>query len=248
VSDIACPQQLGGLNKNRANMFFTADGSYLLVNSSKDSMRALGQRRRALQYNLWTYSNWLAVVSLLLLRGPSLMPSKDILSLLRGGDRRTIGHSDQVAAIVSRKPGLFPKLIAGLWSSDPIVRMRAADAAEKVTRKSRELLRPCKKELLGLLIETKEQELRWHLAVMIPRLILNANERQIAAAALKGFLADRSAIVKTFALQGLTDLAVDDADTRRGVIEVLRKATRKGTPAMRARSRKLLFHLERLTL
>ena len=162
------------------------------------------------------------------------MPSKDILTLLRGGDRRTIGHSDQVAAIVSRKPGLFPKLLAGLWSSDPIVRLRAADAAEKVTRKNRELLRPYKKELPGLLIETDEQELRWHLAVMIPRLVLNARERQIAADALKGFLEDRSSIVKTFALQGLTDLAVDDADMRPGVIEVLRQATRKGTPAMSA--------------
>jgi hypothetical protein len=101
------------------------------------------------------------------------MPRKDILSLLQGGDRRTIGRSDQVAAIVSKNEGLFPKLIAGLWSEDPRVRMRAADATEKVTRKHRELLQPYKKELLGLMAEAKEQELQWHLAVMVPRLLLN---------------------------------------------------------------------------
>jgi len=62
-----------------------------------------------------------------------------------------IGRSDQVAAMVSKAPELFPELIAGLWSEDPLVRMRAADAAEKVTRKNRELLLPYKRELLGLM-------------------------------------------------------------------------------------------------
>jgi hypothetical protein len=134
------------------------------------------------------------------------MPRKDILSLLQGGDRRTIGRSDQVAAIVSKNEGLFPKLIAGLWSEDPRVRMRAADATEKVTRKHRELLQPYKKELLGLMAEAKEQELRWHLAVMVPRLLLNARERQLASSWLNSYREDRSSIVKTFALQGLADL------------------------------------------
>ena len=169
------------------------------------------------------------------------MPRKNILPLLEGGNRRTIGRSDQVAAIVSKDPGLFPRLIAGLWSEDPLVRMRAADATEKVTRRNRELLRPYKKELLGLMAEAKEQELRWHLAVMVPRLLLNAKERQVATSLLNSYLEDRSSIVKTFALQGLADLAQDDPSIRPGVIEVLRESTRNGTPAMKARSRKLLL-------
>ena len=57
--------------------------------------------------------------------------------------------------MVSKDPGLFPQLIAGLWSEDPLVRMRAADAAEKVTRENHEFLQPYKKELLGLMAETK---------------------------------------------------------------------------------------------
>ena len=105
------------------------------------------------------------------------MPRKDILLLLRGGDRRTIGRADEVVAIVSKDPGLFPELIAGLWSEDSLVRMRAADAAEKVTRENPELLRPYKKELLGLMAEAGEQELRWHLAAMVPRLPLNPGSR-----------------------------------------------------------------------
>ena len=172
------------------------------------------------------------------------MVRQDILAFLRGGDRRTIGHSNRVAAIVSKDPKLFPQLIAGLWSPDPLVRMRAADAAEKVTRKQRRLLDPYKKELLGLLTEAQEQELRWHLAVMVPRLLLDPKEQQLAMSSLDRYLGDDSSIVKTFALQGLADLAETEPSFRPRVVETLREAARKGTPAMRARSRKLLIHLE----
>lgn len=168
------------------------------------------------------------------------MPRRNILSLLKGGDRRAIGRSDEVAALVSAKPRLFPALIAGLRSADPLIRMRAADAAEKVTREHSEFLRAYKKELLGLMSEATEQELRWHLAVMIPRLPLNAKERKIALSWLNRYLEDRSSIVKTFALQGLTDLAQAEPAILPTVIEILRGATRNGTPAMKARSRKLL--------
>ena len=174
------------------------------------------------------------------------MPARRILDLLKDGDRRSIGRSDQVATMVSKNLELFPKLIVGLWSQDPLVRMRAADAAEKVTRKNPELLTPYGKKLLGLLSETTEQELRWHLAVMVPRLRLNSNERKRALSSLNSYLQDRSSIVKTFALQGLADLARDDRSIRSTVIEILREATRSGTPAMKARSRKLLPGLERV--
>ena len=168
-----------------------------------------------------------------------------ILELLAGGDRRSIGRADKVAAIVSKNPARFPGLIDGFWSEDPLVRMRAADAAEKASRKNPGLLAPHKAELLGLMAETGQQELRWHLAVMVPRLVLNAKERQRAAAFLKDYLDDRSSIVKTFALQGLADLGQQDPDMRVPVIDLLHRAECSGTPAMKARSRKLLAQLER---
>jgi len=147
---------------------------------------------------------------------------------------------------VSDNPKIFPKLVVGLWSADALVRMRAADATEKVTREHPEFLRPYKQKLLGLMSEAREQELRWHLAVMIPRLLLNARERQIAISSLNRYLDDRSSIVKTFALQGLADLAQNEPRILPRVVEILREATRNGTPAMKARSRKLLTRLERI--
>jgi len=147
--------------------------------------------------------------------------------------------------MVLMNPGLFPELIPGLWSKDPVIRMRTVDAVEKVTRKKPELLMSYKKELLGLMAEAKDAELRWHLAVVVPRLPLNSKERQRVASTLERYLADRSSIVKTFALQGLADLALSDRAMRAAVIEILHETARNGTPAMKARSRKLLRKTER---
>jgi hypothetical protein len=172
------------------------------------------------------------------------MPSEDILSALGGGDRRSTGRADEVAALVADEPRLFPKLMAGLWSTDPLIRMRAADAVEKVTRTRCELLRPYKKELLGLAAEASQQEVRWHLAAMLPRLALTGCERQAAIFSLRSYLDDHSSIVKTFALQGLAELAEQEPRVQPEVVELLRQAERNGTPAMRARSRKLLKRFE----
>jgi hypothetical protein len=173
------------------------------------------------------------------------MARNRIIVMLEGGDRRSIGRSDRVAKLVRADRRLFAKLMAGLWSEDPLVRMRAADAAEKVTREKPEWLAAYSRELLGLLAETKEQEVRWHLAMMVPRLELNAKERQAVIATLNRYLEDCSSIVRTFALQGLVDVAKDEPSIRPTVVETLRQATRRGTPAMKARSRKLLQQLER---
>ncbi len=138
---------------------------------------------------------------------------------------------------------LFATLIAGLWNDDPLVRMRAADAAEKVTRQMPELLVPHKKELLGLMAEADQAELRWHLSVLAPRLPLNSKELELVSSLLKSYLQDRHSIVKTLALQGLADLAQTEPSIRVEVKEILQQACRTGTAAMKARSRKLLKSL-----
>jgi len=126
-----------------------------------------------------------------------------------------------------------------MWSDDPIVRMRAADASEKVSGRNRKLLQPFKSELLGLLGEATQQELRWHLAQMVPRLNLSGMQRHRAAKYLREYLKDRSSIVKTFALQALADMAQDDAILRTEVRSFVDAYARSGTSAMRARCRKL---------
>jgi hypothetical protein len=57
---------------------------------------------------------------------------------------------------------------------------------------------------------------------------------------LQLYLDDRSSIVKTFALQALTDLSQNDDALRAKVKQLLEAAVHSGTPAMRARARNLL--------
>src|SRR6267154_3710814 len=172
------------------------------------------------------------------------MRRQDIATLLRGRDRRSIGRSDEVKRLVLRQPERFPELVKCLWDEDPVIRMRAADAAEKVTLAHPELLNPYKQELLGLLDEAEQIELRWHLALMLPRLTLSAQERARAAASLQRYLEDRSSMVKTFALQGLADFARQDAQLREPAQRIIEESLRTGTAALKARARKLLKELQ----
>jgi hypothetical protein len=173
---------------------------------------------------------------------------RDLLALLEGGDRRSIGRADEAAKLAEIDPRLFKQLIRGLWTPDAVVRMRAADAAEKASRRIPELLRPFKTELLGLLAETTQQELRWHLAQMVPRFPLTAAERRSAVTSFQEYLSDTSSIVRIFAMQALADFAETDEKLRVEVVDLIRVLSRTGTPAMRARGRKLLAHLERLSV
>jgi len=178
--------------------------------------------------------------------GRRLLPlsKAGLLSRLQGGDRRSIGRSNEVTGLVLKHPRLFSALVEGMWHQDSRVRMRAADVVEKVSRSEPVWLKPFKVELLGLMAETRQHELRWHLALIAPRLPLTAQERRRAVEMVHCYLEDRSSIVKTFAMQGLADLASSDAELRPAIIELLRKLTGSGTPAMKARGRKLLSQLQ----
>jgi hypothetical protein len=172
------------------------------------------------------------------------MRRQAIAAVLKGGDRRSIGKSNQIAKLVLSEPARFAELFKCLWDKDPIVRMRAADAAEKVTVTHPEFLQPHKQELLGLLAEAEQIELRWHLALMAPRLELTALERQRAAKTLWRYLDDHSSIVKTFALQALADLAKRDASLAEIAKSTLEESLQTGTAAIKARARKLLKEIK----
>jgi hypothetical protein len=47
-------------------------------------------------------------------------------------------------------------------ADDPVLRSRAADAAEKVSRRRPELLAAHKRRLLGHVAEVPQQGVRWH--------------------------------------------------------------------------------------
>lgn len=164
----------------------------------------------------------------------------ELLALLTGGDRRSTGRSEEVVQIVLADPARFGEVFAGLEDPDPLLRMRAADALEKVTARRPELLRPYKTDLLDLAARAGQQEVRWHLAQMLPRLDLDSTERQAAFESLVRYLDDRSRIVVTFAMQALADLAQADPALMLEVLPHIERLAQSESPAIRSRGKKLL--------
>ena len=168
-----------------------------------------------------------------------------LLQKLDGGDRRSIGRSEEVVADVLADPALFDVAFHGMRCDNPLIRMRAADAVEKITAQRPAYLRPYKSLLLDEIAAIEQQEVRWHVAQMLPRLELTEAERLRAFDILIGYLDDESRIVKTFSMQALADLAVQDAALTARVTPILEAQMRVGSPAMQSRGRKLLKKLRK---
>jgi hypothetical protein len=169
----------------------------------------------------------------------------DVLKKLEGGDRRSIGRVDEVVAEVLNDPSLFEVVFHAMPGDDPIIRMRSADAVEKITAKHPEYLQPYKKKLIQQVAKVDQQEVRWHVAQMFPRLELSKEEQAVVVEILLDYLNDKSKIVKTFSMQALADFAERDASLRPKVIQLLEELTTTGSPAMKSRGRKLLEKLKR---
>lgn len=169
---------------------------------------------------------------------------ESILRKLEGGDRRSIGRVSEVVAEALSNPALFDVLFEGILNEDPILRMRCADAVEKITAKHPEYLRHYKDRLIGEVAQINQQEVRWHVAQMFSRLELNGDDRKAVLEILLGYLRDESKIVKTFSMQALADLAEGDVSLWPQVIDLLEELARTGSPAMKSRGRKLLGKLK----
>jgi hypothetical protein len=175
---------------------------------------------------------------------PMTATTHPLLAMLAGGDRRSIGRAAAAAAHAEKQPELLLVLIEGMGCADPLIRMRCADAAEKATREHPERLQPHKAALLGRPAEIDQQELHWHLAQMWPRLRLTPAEQRFVWSRLCSWLASPSHIVRTCAMQGLHDLAREDAARRPEAVRLIRQQLGSGIPAVQARGRKLLAALE----
>ncbi len=179
-----------------------------------------------------------------------MVKTESIRSMLSEGKGRiSVGRAEEVAAVVLAQPKYASRLMECLWDSDPGVVNRAAHALERVTRDGlpvpTAILNSWKTSVLGLMAEAAENKLRWHLALIVPRLTLTHPECRRAAETLQVWLEDRSSsIVKTMSMQGLADLTRQDLSLLSEVLDMLRIQSRTGTAAMRARGRILLSRLE----
>jgi hypothetical protein len=164
----------------------------------------------------------------------------NIRFLLQDGDRRTIGKVSAVLRAVLTNPQLTSSLVQCLFDTEPPVRMRAADALEKLSRERVAELQSYANQFVDLLERSTQPEVLWHFALLLPRLQLDAAGRRRTSEALQRFLHSESSILKTCALQGLADLALQEPTLIPVIVDLLESSESSGTPAMKARSRILL--------
>jgi len=168
----------------------------------------------------------------------------NILKKLRGGDLRSIGQANEVARAVEDNPALFETIFSGLTDDDPIVRMRSADAIEKVTQNKPDLLSGYTSKVIAMLTTSNQQEVCWHMAQISPRLKYTPKEELEIVESLKECLRHNSKIVQVSAMESLATIAERNKSILTEVVELIEVQLKTGSPAVQSRGRKLLHRLE----
>ncbi|MFK3986687.1 hypothetical protein [Exiguobacterium mexicanum] len=168
----------------------------------------------------------------------------DIREVLSGGDLRSVGHVDEVVTFVGNDPDRFSELMTVLTDDRPVVRMRSADAMEKVTRHYPALLQAHQASLFEQLQIATQQEVRWHLAQLMPRMTWTEEEASDIVRVLTDWIAaETSAIVIVNALQAMFDLSAMHPRFRDELKALLETQLAAGSPAVKSRAKKLLHKL-----
>ena len=160
--------------------------------------------------------------------------------MLAPGDLRMKGNSEKVVARILANNKELDLLITCLDEEGDALRMRCCDAMEKLSRVHPQWFTRYKARLLKAATMSRQKEVRWHLAQIIPRLSLTPSQQRQAYTIFQTYLSDTSSIVKAFAMQALVDLAQLDSSLMNETRKTIQSLTKTGTPAMQSRGRQLL--------
>ena len=169
------------------------------------------------------------------------MSDYNLATKLSGGRSCSTKQALAVAAEVLARPELFAELFGGLAHENSLTRMRAAYALAKVADARPDLLALYKDRLIDHLAAPDNSHLcRACLLRTLHKFALTPDDIDLLKDMLRDFMHSKSSIVKTFSLQLLVDFAAMDERLRPEIMPLLWNALERGTPAMRARARKLL--------
>jgi len=159
---------------------------------------------------------------------------------LKGSDLRSIGKANEIAlSIITQND--FDELFEGFYDSDRKVVMRTADTIEKVTLHNADFLQKHKNELIDLLNSSENIELKWHLALLLPRLNLKENEIGMVWHTLTKWATDKkeSKIVRVNSIQGLCNLLQQRPELLQDFSLTLTEVEKDNIASINARIRKI---------
>ena len=131
------------------------------------------------------------------------------------------------------------ELVGRLRSGDKAVVERAARTLKKISEADGAALFPWYKALIDDAFRATDVRVQWNLTLVLGRLPLRGRDKAVVVDLMFERLRDKSGLNRTCALQALMDLSVNDVALRRRVRPILDEFVENGTPAMKARAKKL---------
>ena len=130
-------------------------------------------------------------------------------------------------------------LVRELFGDDVEVRKRAADVARRITERDGRLLEPYADELAGLLeiLPAGENRTRWHLGLVVAKVAHTREQRLRAARLMELLMEDQSNVARCSAVEGIGLLSIKETSLREIAEEMIERALREGTLAMKCRAR-----------
>ena len=137
-------------------------------------------------------------------------------------------------------------LVEMMFGEKPELRKRAADVARRITEEDAGPLERHADELAGLLAEisVEESRTRWHLGLVVARVAHTREQRLRAARLMELLMEEESNVARCSAVEGIGLLASEEGSLREVAEEMISRALREGTCAMKVRARHAKRRLE----
>ena len=156
--------------------------------------------------------------------------------LLSGGDLRSISGANNVLQLIHNQED-FDILFEYLYNGDRLITMRAVDSIEKISKKHNTFLNKYKLNILELLRNAEDKELKWHLAQLVSRLNLNNTEQKKVFKILAQWVQnkDESKIVRVNSIQALSEISYNNESLGKNLEKILNDIAKENIPSINAR-------------
>lgn len=173
------------------------------------------------------------------------MAEKFAEMLAAEGHANSLGRVDEVIEFVLHDKSRLDELYGCLFNEDAWVRMRAADALEKICRHHPGWLLPYIDRLQDELAASTQPSIQWHLAQIYSQVDLTPNQKRVAIHWLKQLLSTKEIdwIVAANAMDALVQFTRDGSFSVAEVIPLLRTQQKHKSKAVIKRANKLLTEL-----
>lgn len=165
--------------------------------------------------------------------------------LTTGGKTNSLGEVTSVIAIVLEDKSRLTELYDCLFNQDAWVRMRAADAIEKICRAYPEWLTPYIDRFNENLADSTQPSILWHLAEMYGELELTDAQKSFAITWLKQQLSSKDIdwIVASNAMGTLVQFVNDGSVSKAEALPLLEVQLQHKSNAIKKRAAKMIDQL-----